>query len=323
MTRTTPHAAPESGGAFKAHGPAGRRARSLLLERLRARMARIEAADRREVEAPVAPAPVAPAERHAPVAQQGWTFGLADIDRHLPEAGLAADGVHEIAPAAHGDMPAALGFAAGLVVRRLASTSGDDRPVLWCRLSAGTREWGRIYGHGLDGLGLARHRLLTVTLNRPDAILWTLEAALKSAALAGVVADVGPNASRGLDLTAVRRLMLAANAGRTPGLLLFPAPPHGATAARSRWIVAAHPSVPPPFDDRAPGAPAWNIRLVRCRGGRPGQWYVEWSHATHRFDLAAAVAGGAADPGDAGDAFGQPAAGAGAGGRARLAARRL
>ncbi|MFW6076192.1 MAG: ImuA family protein [Hyphomicrobiales bacterium] len=312
MTRTAPHGAPQTG--VPSPGKAARRARSLLLERLRARIAGIEAAS---IEA--SPGLTTPEERPAPVAAQDWSLGLPEIDRHLPRAGLAADGVHEIAPAAHGDMPAALGFAAALAVRRLVGTPADERPVLWCRLSAQSREWGRLYGHGLEALGLSRHRLLTVTLNKPDAIQWTLEEALKSAALAGVIADVGP----GLDLTAVRRLMLAANQGRTPALLLFPAPPRGGTAARTRWVVAANPSVPPAFDDRAPGAPAWKVDLVRCRGGRPGEWFVEWSHATHRFALAAAVRGGTADPGDAGGTADQSAAGAGAGGRPRLAARSL
>ena len=312
MSRTAPYAASDPGVAPPGKA-SGRRARSLLLERLRTRIAGIEAA----------PSLIA-AERNAPVSAQSWALGLAEIDRHLPhigrEVGLAADGVHEIAPAAYGDMPAALGFAAALGVRRLDSGFADERPLLWCRLSAGTGEWGRLYGHGLEALGLARQRLLTVTLSKPDAILWTLEEALKSTALAGVIADVG----KGLDLTAVRRLMLAANQGKTPGLLLFPAPPQGATAARTRWIVAANASISPPFDEKAPGAPAWDLRLVRCRGGRPGQWFVEWSHATHRFTLAPAVSGRTADPRHAsGDAPERSAAGAGAGGRPRIAARRL
>jgi protein ImuA len=313
MTHIAPHVAPEA--SVSARGPA-RQARSLLLERLRRHIAGIEAA-------PVLAAPApgrAPAERRSPVPAQAWNLGIPEIDRHLPQAGLAADGVHEIAPAAHGDMPAALGFAAALGVRRLQGVPADDRPVLWCRLAAQAREWGRLYGHGLEALGLARQRLITVVLNKPDALLWTIEEALKSTALAGVIADVGP----GVDLTAVRRLMLAAHQGGTPGLLLFPAPPHGGTGGRSRWIVAANPSAAPPFDDKAPGAPAWNLRLVRCRGGRPGQWFVEWSHATHRFALAPAFSDRTADPraAAAGDA-GWPAAGAGRGGGARLAARRL
>ena len=308
MICTTPLAALQAGGVSLTGG----RARSLILERLRARVAGIEAA-------PNLIAPIA-GRLTAPGPAQNWALGLAEIDRHLPQIGLAADGVHEIAPAAYGDMPAALGFAAALGMRRLEGGLADERPLLWCRLSSGAREWGRLYGHGLEALGLARQRLLTLTLNQPAAILWTLEEALKSAALAGVIADVGPN----LDLTAVRRLMLAAKRGRTPALLLFPAPPEGATSARSRWIVAAHASRPSPFDDQAPGAPAWHLRLARCRGGRPGEWLVEWSHATHRFALAAAISGRTADPGDApADASWEPAAGAGAGGRAGPAARRL
>ena len=312
MTRTAPYAAPEAGG-LPAKAPGGR-ARSLLVERLRARIAGIA-----PTPSLMPPDRIAPVERITPGSAPHWALGLSEIDRHLPEAGLAADGVHEIAPAAYGDMPAALGFAAALGARRLDGLAADERPLLWCRLAAEKREWGRLYGHGLEALGLARRRLLTATLHKPAAILWTLEEALKSGALAGVIADVGSSP----DLTAVRRLMLAANEGQTPALLLFPAPPHGATSARTRWIVAAQPSAPPPFDEKAPGAPAWQVHLVRCRGGTPEQWLVEWSHATHRFALAAAICDRTAASGDAAANPGEPASGAGPGGGARAAAHRL
>ncbi|MCB1379727.1 MAG: hypothetical protein KDK89_15380, partial [Alphaproteobacteria bacterium] len=45
---------------------------------------------------------------------QPWRLGLAEIDRHLPEAGLPRHGLHDIAPLAYGDMPAAMGFALAL-----------------------------------------------------------------------------------------------------------------------------------------------------------------------------------------------------------------
>jgi protein ImuA len=313
MNRTVPNAAPDTGVASPK--VSGRWARSLLLQRLRTRIAGIEAA----------PGLITPAEWGSPSPAQAWTFGLAEIDCHLPRGlegdGLATAAVHEIAPAAHGDLPAAMGFAAALAVRRLQSRPEDERPVLWCRLAGETREWGRLYGHGLEALGLARHRLLTVTLSKLPAVLWTLEEALKCTGLAGVIADVG----RGLDLTAVRRLMLAASQGGTPALLVFPTPPHGGTGGRTRWIIAAEASVPPPFDEKAPGLPVWDVRLARCRDGRPGQWSVEWSHATHCFALAAAVCDRTADPRQAlpGLDPDEPAAGAGAGGRPRSAARRL
>jgi protein ImuA len=317
MTRTAPYAPNRPAGLPASKAP-GRGGRGLLVERLRARIAGLEAA-------PSLIASTGPSEREAPapvpVPGQAWSFGLAEIDCHLPQGGLAANGVHEIAPAAHGDLPAAMGFAAALAVRRVQGSPADERPLLWCRLAGETREWGRLYGHGLEALGLPRHRLLTVTLNKLPAVLWTLEEALKCTGLAGVIADVG----RGLDLTAVRRLMLAASQGGTPALLVFPTPPHGGTGGRTRWIIAAESSVPPPFDEKAPGLPAWDVRLVRCRGGKPGQWSVEWSHATHGFALAPTVSSRTADRRNAspGEALVEPAAGAGAGGRPRFKARRL
>lgn len=317
MSRTTPLGVAE-GSDFPslkgAPGPVKRR--SLVLERLRARIATIEA---------VTPSLAAPAEtRAAGAPAQAWTFGLPDIDRHLPQGGLQTAAVHEIAAADYGDLPAALGFTSALAVRRLANLSDDPRPLLWCRFSGEAREWGRLYGHGIEALGLPRDKLLTVTLNRPEALLWTLEEALKCASLAAVIADAGP----AIDLTVTRRLMLAAGQGGTPGLLVFGAPPQGGTAGRTRWVIAARPSAPPPFDEAAPGAPAWDVRLTRCRGGRPGEWSVEWHHATHRFALASAVSGRTADardaPGEKTASGGpRPAAGADRGRPQGLAARRL
>lgn len=298
-----------------ATGP-GRGGRGLVLERLKAHIADLEA---------VTPGLAAPPEQGGHCEPQPpWAFGLAEIDRHLPAGGLGQAAIHEVAAHGPGDVPAALGFATALAVRRLASLADDGRPILWCRASAAAHEWGGLYGHGLEALGLPSDRLLTVRLNKPQAVLWTVEEALKSASLAAVIADAGP----AVDFTATRRLMLAAGEGRTPALLVFPNPPEGGTAARSRWIVAARPSSPPPFDAEAPGTPAWIVRLARCRGGRPGQWSVEWSHATHRFALVAAVFHRAADRrgAPAGQAAAQgagPAAGAGGNGRPRLAARRL
>jgi protein ImuA len=265
--------------------------RPAVLARLRQAVARIEggpaALPRQPGEAvrvrwAVAAAPPIPAEAADPPAPTPpLTFGVEEIDARLPEGGLAA-GVHEVAAAAPGDVAAASGFAAALMARRLAALPADTRPLLWCRQAMAVAEYGRLHGHGLSALGLASERLLTVTLARPAAILWTLEEALKSTALAGVVADMSPEA---FDLTASRRLMLAARRAEVPCLLVFPRPPAGATAASTRWRIASHASPPPPFDAAAPGLAAWTLTLERSRAGHPGQWTVEWHHATHRFAL--------------------------------------
>lgn len=273
--------------------------RPAVLQRLRQAVARIEegqagAIARRAGEAGIearwqtACAP-AKADGGKPVAVTGLaiTFGLEAIDEHLPGGGLASTGVHEIAAAAPTGMAAVSGFAAALMARRLAHLPGEDtRPLLWARHGAAAREYGWLYGRGLTAFGLASERLLTVTLNRPRAILWTIEEALKSTALAGIIADMTADA---LDLTASRRLMLAAREAGTPLFLVFERPLEGATAALTRWRIAPHASGPPRFDTDAPGLAAWTLTLERSRAGLPGQWTVEWHHETHRFALVPAL----------------------------------
>jgi protein ImuA len=232
-------------------------------------------------------------ERLTSVAASPWTLGLPEIDARLPPGGIARDAIHEIAAQAYADTPAAMGFAASLALRRLLMEDSARRPILWVRLCHANREWGRLYGHGLGGLGMPRDRLLTVSLRKPQSMLWTVEEALKEGSLALIIADTDRHA---VDLTVTRRLSLAAKAGSTPALLLFPHGLSGGTAALTRWSIRAHPSSPPFFDADAPGNPAWVLALERCRGGRPGNWSVEWHHATHRFSLVASLSGGAARP---------------------------
>jgi protein ImuA len=241
---------------------------------------------------------IAQIERHLSVLKDtrplsSWSLGLPVTDEHLPRQGLALNGLHDIAPAVYSDTPSAMGFALCLAIRRLDLDVPPRRPLLWCRLSRSVKEWGRLYGHGLFAFGLPRERFLTLSVKKPASLLWTVEEALRSGTLSAVVAEVD---SRALDLTLTRRLSLAAEAGSTPALLVLSHSIIGATAALSRWQVKACASTPPPLDAHAPGVPAWNIALERCRGGRPGEWSVEWSHATHRFSLVASVSGGTAEP---------------------------
>ncbi len=302
MTRDLHAGRGRGGGSVLSPPPdatASRAPRPAVLARLRQAVARIEEGkadalprrgDGADIRARWASA-CAPARdnecRALPAPGPRLTFGLDEIDDRLPGGALSGAGVHEIAASAPAGVAAALGLAAALMTRRLGHLPDEDtRPVLWCRHAASVREYGRLYGHGLSALGLASERLLTVSLTRPRAILWTIEEALKSTALSGIVADMTADA---LDLTASRRLMLAARGTGVPLLLVFARPPTGATAALTRWRVASHASGPPVFDTDAPGLPAWTLTLERSRAGRPGQWTVEWHHATHRFALVPAL----------------------------------
>ena len=243
----------------------------------------------------------------AMAASPHWCTGLAHMDARLPEAGLDCNGVHEVVADSYGDAPAALGFAAALAARRLCALpeATRNRPVLWVRALGDVCEYGRLYGHGLARFGLSHERLLTVSLRKPAAVLWTIEEALRSGAVSMVVCDGDHHP---FDLTATRRAMLAAHEGETPCLMVFTRPRDGATAARTRWQVSPAPSLPHPHDATAPGNPCWRVSLIRSRGGRPGNWTVDWHHATHRFSLVSPSADRTAQTHPDGEAAGQPAA---------------
>lgn len=218
-----------------------------------------------------------------------WTFGLHALDDALPPGGLAPDAVHEAAGAEHGDGPAAAAFLVALLARL---TRRDGREtVLVCQSRAAAARFGRLYGTGWYDLGLDPARILHVAVRRDADVLWAAEEGLRCGALAAVLADLD-----GSDFTASRRLSLAAQEGLTPALMLRDDRLGPASAAASRWRIAALPGVPDPFDVRAPGNPRWALELVRCRGGRPMTCKVEWNRETGAFGLAAALADRPAAP---------------------------
>jgi len=188
--------------------------------------------------------------------------GAAEIDAALPWGGLPC-GLHEImGPAGDG---ARLGFAASLAARRAG-------PVLWCRPRRAVLQSGDPYGPGITGFGLDPARLILIEASRPAELLWALE---EGARTAGLSAVVGEDASP--DLTASRRLQLAAEAGQGLLLLLAEDSAHPAASALTRWFIRSEPSLP---DAGGPGLSRWNVELRRCRGGVWQQnWSVEWDDA--------------------------------------------
>jgi protein ImuA len=191
--------------------------------------------------------------------------GAAEIDRALPWGGLPA-GLHEIAAAA-GDAAGAA-FVTGLIGRR-----GLKGPILWCRTRRTALDGGNPYGPGIAGLGIAPDRLILVEAARPADLLWTMEEGARVKGLAAVVAE-----GAAPDLTASRRLQLAAEAGGGLVFLLQSGRQTAPSTALSRWFVSSAPSLP---DAGGPGRPSWRLELWRCRGGgRPGAWMVEWDDAT-------------------------------------------
>jgi protein ImuA len=197
------------------------------------------------------------------------------VDAWLRE-GLARAQLHEVYAPDAADGPAALGFAVTLAL------AAQALPLIWVRTEEDERRTGRLHASGLVELGLS-----------PDALVLVLAAdaaaALRAAADVARCPGVGTlllessGTAPGLDLTATRRLQLAAeHSGVTILSVRLGAEPVPSAAA-TRWGVAAVPSVP--LEANAPGGPAFDIELLRRKGGPAGtRWRVEWNRDARCFE---------------------------------------
>jgi protein ImuA len=210
-------------------------------------------------------------------------FGVAAIDRVLPDGGLARGALHEILGAGGDEEDGALAaaFAAG-ILGRLAG----DGTVLWCLPRPD------LYGPGLAAHGLDPAHIVLVRAPRDGEILWAMEEGLRAPGIAAVVGEVGTLAA-----VASRRLQLAAERSGITAFLLRRWRDGGQAAhernlpnaAVTRWRIAALLSQPLRGASGV-GRPRWRVELLRCRGGEPACWEVEEADATGHVSLASALA---------------------------------
>ncbi|WP_421952737.1 ImuA family protein [Pelagibacterium sp.] len=216
-----------------------------------------------------------------------FTLGAGPVDAALG-GGLARGAVHEIYPAQAFDIAAAAGFAAGLCLRAV-----PDAPLLWIRHRRSEIETGALYAQGFAEMGVAVDRLVMVHVDDfADGLRASLEG-LRCAGLGGVIFESWGN-SKHLDLTASRRLSLAAQDSGATGLLLRVKAGPEPSAAATRWQVEAAPS-----SDLLglPGRPALRARLLRQKSGPSGWcWNLEWNHETLGFAQTQALSGAVAAP---------------------------
>jgi protein ImuA len=155
------------------------------------------------------------------------------------------------------------------------------------------REGGRLYPPGLQAMGLDPDRLGFARVRTGMEALRVVDEALRSGAVAAVVADMGEEPR--LDLSVSRRFNLAA--ARTGSRAFLAVRDLVATsAALTRWRVEPRPSAG--VRGRL-GPPAFRLSLLRNRLGPTGEWTVEWDSDRHAFrpapSLSAPLAG---PPGD-------------------------
>jgi protein ImuA len=193
-------------------------------------------------------------------------LGHPEADAALA-GGLARGALHEVF-ARGGHEAAATGFAAALAARLAA-----DRRILWIRQDYSALEFGEPSATGFLELGVNPERLLLVCAAHAEDAMRAAADALSCAALGAVVIEI-PGTPKVLDLVTSRRLTLAAAQTDVPTILLrFAAEPE-ASAAETRWLVAAARS---PAGEENWGQPVFEAELVRNRHGRTGRWVMEWN----------------------------------------------
>lgn len=211
-----------------------------------------------------------------------FATGHDAVDRWLG-GGLARGRLHEVMGEAAEDTASLSGFAAMLALR--AGAAGAGGPLLWLRTEQAEQRCGRLYATGLAELGLWGGGLLLGLVASDDALLRTANDAARCAGLGALVVEAW-GAPRGLDLTATRRLMLAAEHSGVTVLLVRAAARESPSVADTRWRVTPLPStaLADGTSQGAPGHPAFEIELLRRRAGPAGRhWRVEWNRERRIF----------------------------------------
>ena len=207
---------------------------------------------------------------------EGWLkSGHASFDDALG-GGLAAGRCHEFFAADALDATSAAAFAALLALR----TPGRA-PLVWLRTSDAGKRSGHIYAPGIAELGGDPDRLLLVETPDAKMLLACANDAIRCAGSAAVIVESWGRFPL-FDLTAGRRLALGArDAGTTLLMLRLNAAP-APSVAETRWSVAA--AVSHALEANAPGAPAFDLELLRWRGGGAGmRWRLDWNQDEQSF----------------------------------------
>ena len=202
-------------------------------------------------------------------ATQLFRLGVPAVDEPLG-GGLARAVLHEVFARSPANGAAASGFGLGL-----AMLAAGSRPIVWIRQDFAETEAGRLYAPGLVELGRDPSGFILVRARDASGVLRAAMEAVRCQAVGAV--GLEPWGEPGvLDLTATRRLSLAASASGVTALLVRAAARPEPSSAATRWSVASAPSRPLPAN--APGFPSFAVSLLRHRAGLPARdWHVEWN----------------------------------------------
>lgn len=205
-----------------------------------------------------------------------FTLGPRDLDRLLG-GGLTLGAIHEIYTSSCISAAALTGF--GIATAKRAA---QGKPFIWIKKVGHDDEHGDLHPCGLASLGFDPCGIFVAQARSIESILRSAIEAVRCTALGAVVVDIhGP--SRVIDLTASRRLAIAAERSGVPIIILRVNAPPTPSAATTRWSVLPLPSAA--LAANAPGRAAFQLTLLKHKGGIDGlQWEVEWNHETQSFE---------------------------------------
>jgi protein ImuA len=184
------------------------------------------------------------------------TISVTDeIDRWLPYGGVPLGSIHEVKGAS---LVSAVAFSAVLSARM----ARDEGNILYIAPDRSHYPLGLLpYGVNLD-------HVVYAFAKRQQSLIEAVLEALRCPQVSSVMALVDH-----LDLTGSRKLQLAAEASGATGFLIGNAKDRSIAAPITRWKVS-------PARGRLGQKLAestWVLDLLYSRGGRPGQWIVEWN----------------------------------------------
>jgi protein ImuA len=202
-------------------------------------------------------------------------LGHAAVDLCL-RGGLERGSLHEVFSAI-GHEAVATGFVAGLAAR-----VAGAKTILWIAQDFPAAEFGELSATGLLELGHDPARYLMLRVSNADDGLRAAGDALTCAALGAVVIEI-PGQPKILDLTASRRLSLAAGQSKVSVFLLRFAAAPSISAAETRWLLRGAASLK---QDETWGQPVFQAQLLRNRHGQTGEWVMEWNGDERIFKAA-------------------------------------
>ena len=205
-------------------------------------------------------------------------FNIPQIDACLG-GGLARNALHEIRTDLSRDIAAASGFLLGLLSLIIKHHDGQ---ILWASDPAVRCDAGTPFPQGLANYGFDPRRLILVNSGNFKSALWSAGEAVSCKNLAGVVLHVAGN-PKSLDLTATRKLQLAAHRQGTTVFILRQAGAEEASAGLTRWRVRPAPSIDPNCNTHL-GPTRLALSLERNRNGATGDWCLAWNPDERAFE---------------------------------------